>query len=197
VIPKRVIENILSSIKNMLSWARVTNILSDDQQLPSGQVEYMEKVRDIVYVFPYGYNAQPLLDNLAIKANVGSDENAVAFPISWNTREQGLKQGEIAIKNGITDTLIKWAEDGSMAITVKKTKDVDGNDQGGDLNLTTENDVNITSSNDFNLSTTNDVDIDGGNNIEITSTNDIDIDSGNEILIDAVGDITINAPNTT
>ena len=115
----RIVGALCSKIKNMISWSRVTNIGLDDQEVPSGQIEYMDNAKQVVYVFPYGYSAQPILDGLAIKANVGSEEQAVAFPISWKSRESGLKQGEVAIKNGLTNTLIKFQEDGSLKIDSK------------------------------------------------------------------------------
>lgn len=132
---KKHIDQILTKLKNIIRFAKVTLVGGDDKQFPESQYEYMGKVKDVVVVYPYGMSAKAPVENLAVLLTVGHEENSVSIEMSEGTREKGLKAGEAVFGNWVSGSNIKFLANGDIEVT-----------SNGNVNVTASGTVNVTAS---------------------------------------------------
>jgi len=179
---------LFEKIKNMVRFGRVSNPGSDSGDFPQSQTEYMKKVKDVVYIYPYGMSANAPLDELAIVINVGHEDNAVAISASGKSRPKNLKPGEAVFGNFSKGNIAKFDASGNITITALSNVTVNA-PSGAIVNGDTT--VNGNATVDGNTTITGDLQVDG--NI----TTDGDIDAGGDITT-ITGDVTaVNVVGTT
>ncbi len=123
----------MASFRNLIKLCRFSKTESDNQQLPVQQVEYLGKAVDVVVVMPYGVHANVPVDMLGVLLQLSTQEqNRVVLPLSLKERPKPLESGEIVVYHPLTDSEIRFKNDGNIDITVD-----------GDLNIVADN-VNIT-----------------------------------------------------
>ena len=112
----------LTKIRNLIRLAKSTNIDSDQGNFPQGQVEYLGKTKDIVYVYPYGYSAKAPVGNTQLLWQVIGDEtNVVGMEMSGPDRFKGTKETEVVVGNPISGSFVKFNADGSVTVLVNGT----------------------------------------------------------------------------
>lgn len=108
--------DLLSRIKRIVRWARITAAGGDSKSYPIQQVEYKGKVGDCLMVFPYGHHANLTPDSLVAMFAVEGDADNRAG-IGWTpTIRPKLLEGEVAIYHPLTGTIIKFNQAGGINI---------------------------------------------------------------------------------
>ena len=114
--------------KRLLRWARTVKAGSDTGQFAVQQVEYNGKLMNVLMVFPYGHHGNVPADalNLLMGIDCNTDEHAA---IGWTPKiRPQLKDGEVTFYHPPTGGTATWK-------------------QNGDLDITTEYDINIVCKN--------------------------------------------------
>jgi len=140
----------------LLSFLRkciITLIGTDDKDIRRQQISYNGAPKDAEIWAPYGmsYNLPP--DSVCLYAQVGGDSgNLVVLPDRSQDRVKDLKEGEVAFFNPLTKTRTIYRQNGDMEIVTESNEE----GEGGDLNLTVANDVNLKAKNvNIDAATTN------------------------------------------
>ena len=106
----------ISRLKNLLRWAKVTMAGDDTGQFPVQQVTYLGKVGDCLMVFPYGLHANLTDDSLVVMfAMHGQEENRAGIGYTPQTRPQ-LAEGEVALYHPNTGSMVKMQASGDILI---------------------------------------------------------------------------------
>jgi len=144
--------SVYSSISNLVKRAVVTLTNKDSGQFASTQVKWMKnKVATIEVVHPYGLSSNAPVNSLALVFNVmGQEENRAGIVYNPQNRFKELKEGEVALGNFVTKSVIKFLENGDIEITGKNDQiiKVTGNSNitvGGSTTLNSTGNVDITS----------------------------------------------------
>jgi phage gp45-like len=108
---------VLSFLKNLIRWARITGPANNQENFSVQQVTYLGKTADSLIVFPYGHHANVSNDSLALMFSIASNpENRAA--IAWTPNDRpDLEQNEIAIYHPFTNSLIHFKNSGDIDIT--------------------------------------------------------------------------------
>lgn len=108
--------SVLTKVKEIIRWARVTRAAAGSNAFHVQQVEYSGKIGDCLMIFPYGLHANLTPDSLVAMFSVGSDASNRAG-IGWtaDTRPD-LKEGEVAVYHPRSGTLIKLNESGGINV---------------------------------------------------------------------------------
>ncbi len=141
--------NLLSKLRNIIKYGRVTNIDSDTGQFPQAQYEYFDKVKDVVNVYPYGMNANAPIDTLSLILNVGHEENSVAIPMNTDLRKKGLSSGESVFGNFVVGSYVYFKSNGDIEVISKNEVSV----TAPTINIvsTTTHDGNVTINGDLQV----------------------------------------------
>lgn len=108
--------DLLSRLKRVIRWARVTSAGNDTGRFPVQQVGYHGKVGDCLMIFPYGHHANLSPDSLvAMFAVEGDADNRAGIGYTPKIRPT-LKNGEVAVYHPLTGTIIKFNEAGGINI---------------------------------------------------------------------------------
>ena len=119
---------LLSRIKNIVRWARITVAGGDIASLPIQQVEYKGKVGDCLMVFPYGHHANLTENSLVAMFAMEGDANSRAGIGYTPDVRPTLKAGEVAIYHPLTGTIIKFNEAGGININAVAAITIDAPD---------------------------------------------------------------------
>lgn len=126
----------ISRLKNLLRWGKITKAGDDTGQFPVQQVTYLGKVGDCLMVFPYGYHANLTTDSLvALFAMHGQEENRAGIGYTPQTRPE-LAEGEVAVYHPNTGTMIKLQASGDILIDAPNVRFTGNVDIDGDLTVT-------------------------------------------------------------
>ncbi len=100
------------------TWlARIIGAAKSSDHRPTQQIEYFNAASSATMLFPYGMYANVSNDALCLLHLVGGNsEQRLAIPASFEVRPD-LEQGEIAIYRPDGDAVIKFGNDGSIAIS--------------------------------------------------------------------------------
>jgi len=127
---------VLSMIKNMLVWCRISKSGTGSDDQPKQQVEYMGKVADAVIIYPYGMAANIPADVLALKVAVNGDPENRAVIGCGAPNMPALNEGEVAIYHPVSGDIIKMTASGIEIISSNVTINA--------ANMTLDGDVTIT-----------------------------------------------------
>ena len=158
-------QGILTSIRNLIKRALVTKAVNDANDFQVMQVSYMGKTADIENILPYGLCSSPPVNSLSIMLNVNAhEENRVGITNSPRIRFKNLKQGEVAVGNYLTGSVVKFLENGDIEVTSANdlVVTVAGNetvDITGDSTVTVGGDANVTVTGTTTLTSTGNVSI--------------------------------------
>lgn len=143
----------ISQLKNLLRWAKITMTGDDSASFPIQQVTYLGKTADAYVLFPFGLHANLTEDSLvAMFAMHGQEENRVVIG-GTPTKRPTLAGGEVALYHPDTLYMIKFDTNGDLLITAPNVQFtgnvvIDGNlTVNGDTALganVTSNGVNIS-----------------------------------------------------
>lgn len=130
---------LLSKLKNLLRWARITKGGDDSGDYPIQQLEYMGKTAEGSALFPYGLHANMPADVLVLIGSVYADEpNRVVIGCIPPGRPT-LSPGEVALYHPGTGSIVKMKASGDIElkgtnVTIDATQttitgdvDIDGN----------------------------------------------------------------------
>jgi phage baseplate assembly protein gpV len=144
---------LISRLKNLLRWAKITGPGDTAGQFPVQPVTYLGKDADCLMLFPYGFYAVLTTDALvAMLAMHGQEENRAGLGYTPQTRPS-LAEGEVAVYHPTTGTMIKLQADGDVLVSAPNVRFTGNVDIDGDLNVdgattlsasVTSNGVNIS-----------------------------------------------------
>ena len=142
--------DIYSKVSNLIKRAVVTLTNKDSGQFAATQVKWMrDKVAITEVVHPYGLSSNAPVNSLALMFNVmGQEENRAAIVYDPKNRFKNLKEGEVALGNFVTRSVIKFLENGDIEITGIADQNVT---LTGDMNVTVGGDVNLESTGNVNI----------------------------------------------
>ena len=103
----------------MIKRAYVSRKTEDTGQFPIAQVAWSsDKVANTEVLLPYGLSSYAPVNSMALMFNVmGQEENRAAIINDPKNRFKGLKEGEVALGNYKTKSVIKFLENGDIEIT--------------------------------------------------------------------------------
>jgi len=107
----------------MIGWAKITKAGDSIAQWFIQQITYRGKVSKCLVVYPYGYHANAKPDEsfvLMLHVN-GNAEDKAGIPFNPFTRPD-LKEGEVAVYQPGSNTLIKFLADGAGIEITNDTK---------------------------------------------------------------------------
>lgn len=149
------VRKIWMTVVNMVKRSLTTLPVNDTTEFQTGQVTYLGNTAQIELVYPYGLCSSPPLGSLVLMFNIqGQEENRAGMANLTRQRFKNLKEGEVAIGNYLTGSVVKFLENGDIEVTGTS-----------DLNLTIVGAVSITAP---TVSITSDVTITG----DLTVTGD-------------------------
>jgi len=145
----------------MVKQTKTTLPAVDIKAFPTVQITYMTRTAIGKLVENYGIHGSPPKDTACLLICVNGDEgNKYVIPLSAQTRQKNLKEGEFVTGNFKIGSIIFFDEEGNINITSK-----------GELNATVEGDTTITTP---NLNLNGNLIVDG--TIEATDTITSDVD---------------------
>jgi len=111
-------------LRDLLRWAKITKAGSDGEQFHTQQLEYLGKTANSVMVFPYGVHANCTPDSLALMFAVqGNPENRAC--IAWKPKDRPvMASGEVALYHPDTNSIISWRKGGNLEITTAANVDI-------------------------------------------------------------------------
>lgn len=143
--------NLLEKIKKIINFGIVTNVTRDVNFFPDTQIQSLDKIKNVIVIYPYGYSANAPVNKHAIVIQVGNAENLVALPLNDKTRPKDLKAGEVVNGNFEVGSIIKFKENGDIDVTAKNdiTLNITGKaiiNTGGDTIINSGGNTTINSS---------------------------------------------------
>lgn len=181
-----------SLIYNMVKRALVRKPINDASNFQIMQVSYMGKTADIENILPYGLCSSPPVDSLSLVFTVNAqEENRAGITNSPNIRFKNLLEGEVAVGNYLTGSVVKFLADGNIEIT-----------SANDLVVTVAGDESVSISGGSTVDITGDSAITVGGNAEVTVTGTTTLTSTGNVSITAplttiTGDLTVTGTLTT
>lgn len=119
------IPDILNRITGMVKRAYVTLVGNDANKYQTTQISYLGKTADMEVIYPYGLCGNPPKNSLVLLFNVqGMEENRAGVANLVTERFKDLKEGEVAIGNYLTKSVIKFLENGDIEIYGKNDERV-------------------------------------------------------------------------
>jgi hypothetical protein len=116
--------HILNKIANLAKRAVITKTNDDSKNVAYCQISYLDRVRNMVLMYPYGMSAQAPVGNIVMHWAIGGNEaNLIGVPYSQQGRFQGLKDGEVVFGSPVTGSYTKYTVDKN--ILFHSEKDVD------------------------------------------------------------------------
>lgn len=144
-------------IYNMVKRALVRLPINDATDFQVMQVSYMGKTADIENILPYGLCSSPPIDSLSLVFTVNAqEENRAGITNSPRLRFKNLKEGEVAVGNYLTGSVVKFLEDGNIEVTSANGLVVT---VAGDSTVTVGGDANVTVTGTTTLTSTGNVSI--------------------------------------
>lgn len=111
--------DIVSKVKNLIQWGRITRTETDSGNIQRAQVESVGKPLPYVVVYPYGISAQAPVASRVLKFLIGgSAQSPAGIPTNPENRFQGLKEWEVAVGNFLKKNRIFFDENGGITIEV-------------------------------------------------------------------------------
>lgn len=159
----------MSIIKRLIRYARITRSGTNGQQFFTQQIEYLGKAADTLMVYPYGMHANlPPNDTLTVTFSIEGHAESRAS-IGWTPQlRPDLESGEVAYYHPFSNSLAIFRNNGD--IDIDTVKDGDSNN----ININT-NDLNITVGGNVTLDVTGDVTttVGGSATIDVTGNTDV------------------------
>ena len=175
------------SIFNLIKRTLVSRKTADSGQFPVAQVSWNGKVGDIEVIYPYGLSGNLPIDSLVLTFNVnGQEENRAGIGNTPKRRFKNLKEGEVAVGNPLTKSVIKFLENGDIEITGTNNQNINIT---GDVNLTVGGNLNITTTGNTTITTTGNTTIDSTGNMSSTI--------GGTLTANVTGNTSLTSPVTT
>ena len=111
------IKDIKNKIVSLIKRAYITFVGNDDEQFQVTQINYLNKTTNMEVINPYGLCSNPPRNSLVLLFNVqGQEENRAGIANLPQQRFKNLKEGEVALGNYLTKTVIKFSENGDLEI---------------------------------------------------------------------------------
>lgn len=130
-------KDLIVSLKNLITYARVTLPLDDSKNFKIVQITYLDKTTNALIVLPYGLYAGIPNNIRLLKFNVlGDPGNLSVIPFDQENRYKNLAEYEVKVGNPNSGSYIYFKADGS--IEIKSTSDMTI-DVNGDLNIKATN----------------------------------------------------------
>lgn len=133
--------NLLTKLKNkvqgIIKYAYVTSTRDDSLDYPNQATSFYKKTNATQIISPYGLCAHlPKNTKVVLLSVQGNSENRAAIGFSQSDRFKNLEEGEVVVGNPKSRAFVKFDKDGNIEII-------------------SEDELNITVSNDVNLKCTN------------------------------------------
>lgn len=173
----------------MIKRAVVTLNPADTGQIPVAQVQWSSSntTNNVQVITPYGFYSVAPTGSLALMFNVmGQEENRAAIIDNPKGRFKNLKPTEVAVGNPLTESVIKFLENGDIEVTGKADQNINIT---GSVNLTVGGDVNVTTTGNTTVITTGNTTIDSTGNMSSTI--------GGTLTANVTGNTNITSPIVT
>ena len=170
------IQKLRTLIVNLVKRSLVTIPVEDTEDFQVMQVEYMGRAADIENILPYGLCSNPPTNSLVVMMNVNAlEENRVGIANSPRIRFKNLLEGEVAVGNYLTGSVVKFLADGNIEVT-----------SANDLVVTVAGDETVTIGGDADVTVTGTTTLTSTGNVSITAP-----------LTTVTGDLTVTGTLTT
>lgn len=171
---------------NLIKRAVVSRKTADTGQFPAAQVTWNGKVADINVITPYGLYHNLPTDSLVLTFNVlGQEENLAGIGNTPKRRFKNLQEGEVAIGNPLTGSVVKFLENGDIEVTGKNNQNVNIT---GNVNLVVGGNVNITTTGNTTIDSTGNMSSTIGGTLTANVTGNTSITSP---LVAITGNLTV------
>lgn len=183
-----------------IGWAKITAAGDSVAKFFTQQITYRNKVSNVLVVYPYGYHANAKVDeSLVLMFGVNGDsENKAGIPFQPNIRPD-LKEGEVAIYQPGTNTVIKFLQNENIVINTDK--DIEA--ACDNMTVTAATKVTVTAPNtEFvsDVKVTGNFEVTGSSTLSSTVTSggkDISDSHGHAQANDSGGDTQVNISGVT
>ena len=173
----------------MIKAGKQTNIQVDTEEdnIPYCQIKFFDQTKDVAHISPYGlFGSPPLESKWVVFPLRNNPDDMVGFGNDYANRPKDLKEGELALINTKTRTMIKFDENGDFEIY-----------SNNDLNINVDSSVNVTAQDSISLSCANQVYIEAGlGDVSIFADTEIDLTTNGSLDVNASGDVNIKAEQT-
>lgn len=175
------------NIFNLIKRSLVSRKTADSGQFPTAQVSWSGKTADIEVIYPYGLAGNLPTDSLVLMFSVmGQEENKAGIGNTPKIRFKDLKEGEVAVGNPTTGSVIKFLENGDIEVTGVANQNINIT---GSQNTT----INVNQVNNITGDQTNTI---GGNQTDTVTGNVASTISGT-LTRTVTGNTTITSPTVT
>lgn len=149
---------IITFIRNLIKRGTVTKKTPDVGQFAVAQLKWIgDKTGNVEVIHPYGFSSYAPVGSLALMFNVmGHDNNRAAIINDPKRRFKNLKEGEVAIGNYLTESYVKFKENGDIEVIGTNNANVTVT---GNVNLTVNGNVSATIGGTLTANITGDTDI--------------------------------------
>lgn len=175
-------------IRNLIRRGVVSRKTEDLGQFSIAQLKWgSDKVGNVEVLQPYGLSSYAPVGSLGLIFNVmGHEENRAAIINDPKKRFKNLKEGEVALGNFLTKSVIKFLESGDIEITGKANQNIT---IIGDSNLTVGGNTTITTTGNITINTTGNNSIITNGDTSITTTGNTTIDTTGDTSVSSDGDL--------
>lgn len=152
-------------LRSLIKRCYVTAGSEDTADYQTAKVSYLEKDTTVEHLTPYGVYSNPPVDSIGVVFLIAADEdNRFAILNRPDIRFKNLKSGEVAIGNPLTESVIKFDENGDITIVGKNN-----------LKVTIEGSAEIISSQEVKLTAPSVVMSNGGVTDGLVKFSDLEI----------------------
>lgn len=133
-------QTINNRLKNIIKRS-IVNLITVNGDHQIAQVSYLDKVKNIEVIYPYGLNATPPAKSTVLQFNVlANEENGAGIIYNTSLKFGSLGDGEVVVGNPSTQSKVYFKANGDIEVV-----------GSGDVKITSSNNVEILSANEINL----------------------------------------------
>lgn len=108
----------MRKLYNLIKSAYLTLTNDDTSSYPTAQAGYKGKVANFIRLSPYGLDSNPPKGSMVLLLSAyGQESNKFGISSDVIRRRSGLKDGEVAVYNTVTGSLIHLKADGSITVS--------------------------------------------------------------------------------
>lgn len=123
-------QQLYNKIINIVRKGYISLANDDNKDYPSAQITYQGKQNNVLYIFPYGINANPPEQTLVSFFKIGNEENLQGTPYTCKERFKNLKRGEVVVGSPKTRSYVKFLESGDIEIYTQKNVSINSSKIG-------------------------------------------------------------------
>lgn len=146
----------ISKLINYIKRGLTSNTTSDECDIPSQQIKYLNKSVTAERLSPYGLSSNPEVNTPVIIFNIiGSEENQTALAYSADSRIRNLSSGDVVLHSPKSGAFVKVSANGEIIIQSVTKMSI----SAPELNITSP-EITVDCDN-FTVNASNSIELDG------------------------------------